>query len=131
MKPAGWVSVVVTALTGVLAVPVGLADSVRPSNKWRIEVEEGANNDGVLRFRVTPEGGTPVEVRVDIKDGRSENGVASDIEAALRAALPADTYHIESDDGEDVLVKKKTGPDFAIELLEDTVRGTHLDLDRE
>ena len=26
------------------------------SNKWRIEVKEGANNDGVARFEVTPEG---------------------------------------------------------------------------
>jgi len=55
--------------------------------------------------------------------------VADDV-GALVAALDATRYHIESDDGEDVLVKKKSGPDFAVELLEDTVKGTHIDVDR-
>jgi hypothetical protein len=126
-----WMPVAVATVAGALVASVTLADGVRPSNKWRIEINEGANNDGVLRFRVTPEGGTPVEVAVDVKEGRSENGVAADVQAALRAALPAENFHIETDDGEDVLVKKKAGPDFALELVEDTVKGTNVDVDRE
>jgi len=101
------------------------------SNKWRIEVKEGANNDGVARFRVTPKGAAPVEVTVNIKDGRSENGVAADVKNAFKAALDKKLYKVEGDDFEDVLVKKKSGPDFSLELVESTLKGTHFDLERE
>ena len=101
------------------------------SNKWRIEVKEGANNDGVARFRVTPKGEAAIDVTVNIKDGRSENGVARDVKNTFKAALDAKRFHVEGDDGEDVLVKKKGGPDFSIELVESTLKGTHFDLERE
>ena len=101
------------------------------SNKWRIEVKEGANNDGVARFRVTPKDGTPVEVTVNIKDGRSENGVAADVKNAFKAALDKKAYKVEGDDFEDVLVKKRSGPEFSIELVESTLKGTRFDLERE
>jgi hypothetical protein len=101
------------------------------SNKWRIEVKEGANNDGVARFRVTPKGEAAIDVTVNIKDGRSENGVARDVKNAFKAALDPKRFHVEGDDGEDVLVKKLGGPDFSIELVESTLKGTHFDLERE
>jgi hypothetical protein len=108
------------------------AAALKYSNKWRIEVKEGANNDGVLRFRMTPKGEAPIEVTVKVKDGRSENGVAQDVKNAFKAAVDASRYHVEGDDGEDVLVKTKgKGVDFALELLEDNIKGTHIDLDRE
>ncbi len=111
--------------------PAATAD-LKYSNKWRIEVKEGANNDGVLRFRVTPKGEAPVEIAVQIKDGRSENGVAQDVKNAFKAALDPKRYHVETDDGEDVLVKKKgNGVEIAIELLEDNIKGTHIDIERE
>jgi hypothetical protein len=115
-----------------LASTVGAqTDDLRYSNKWRIEIKEGANNDGVLRFQLTPKGGVATEIVVTLKDGRSENGVATDVENAFKAALDKKHFHVEKDDGEDVLVKKKGGPDFSIVLLEDTVKGTHVDLERE
>ncbi len=107
------------------------APSLKYSNKWRIEVKEGSNNDGVLRFRVTPEAGTPVDVAVELKKGRSENGVARDVRDAFRAALDTKIFKVEGDDFEDVLVKKRKGPDFSIELVESTVKGTRIDLERE
>jgi hypothetical protein len=129
------------ALLGLLALFAGqaaLAQEPAPaeqhlkySNKWRIQVKEGANNDGVLRFRVTPEGEAPTEVTVSLKDGRSENGCARDVKNAFKAALDPKRFHVEGDDGEDVLVKKKGGPNFALELVERTVKGTHVNLDRE
>ena len=147
MKLASFLSPAVLAAITILAVqsvraqePVpaepaasepAAAPSLKYSTKWRIEVKEGANNDGVARFRVTPKGGTPVEVTVNIKDGRSENGVASDVKNAFKAALDKKAYKVEGDDFEDVLVKKKGGPDFSIELLESTLKGTHFDLERE
>jgi hypothetical protein len=107
------------------------AAKLKYSNKWRIEVKEGANNDGVARFRLTPKGEAATEVTVNVKDGRSENGVAQDVKDAFKAALDPKRFHVESDDGEDVLVKKKGGPDFSMELLESTLKGTHFDLDKE
>jgi len=112
------------------ASPAASAD-LKYSNKWRIEVKEGANNDGVARFRVTPQGGTPVEVTVKIRDGRSENGVAADVKNAFKAALDKKIYKVEGDDFEDVLVKKRKGPEFSIELVESTLKGTRFDLERE
>jgi hypothetical protein len=101
------------------------------SNKWRLKVNKGADNDGVMTFRVTPKGGAPVEFPVSLKKGRGENGCASDIRDAFKVALDKKTYHVEVDDGEDVLVKKRKGPDFSIELVESTVEGTRIKFDRE
>jgi ATP-dependent helicase/nuclease subunit A len=78
-----------------------------------------------------PEGEAAIEVTVNIKDGRSENGVARDVKNTLKAALDPKRFHVEGDDGEDVLVKKKGGPDFSIVLVESTLKGTHFDLERE
>jgi hypothetical protein len=114
------------------AVAPAPAAALKYSNKWRIEVKEGANNDGVLRFRMTPKDGAAVEIAVKVKDGRSENGVAQDVKTAFKAAVDTSRYHVEGDDGEDVLVKAKgKGADFALELLEDNIKGTRIDLERE
>ena len=101
------------------------------SNRWRLEVSEGANNDGVMRLRVTPQGGTAIDIPVSLKDGRGEDGCARDIRDAFKQALDKDSYKIEIDDGEDVLVKVRKGPQIAIELVESTVKGTRVNLDRE
>ena len=119
------------ALAQDAAPAAAAAPDLKYSNKWRIEVKEGANNDGVARFRVTPQGEAPVEVNVAIKDGRSENGVASDVKNAFKAALDKKRFKVEGDDFEDVLVKKKSGPDFSIQLIESTLKGTHFDIERE
>jgi hypothetical protein len=108
-----------------------VAQELKLSNKWRIEVSEGANNDGTILFRVTPKDGTPSDVSVAIKKGRSEDGVAKDIKDAFRATLDEKAFHAEVDDGEDVLVKKKGGPDFEVKLVESTVEGTRINIDKE
>ena len=66
-----------------------------------------------------------------IKEGRSENGVSADVKKAFKAALDPKRFRVEGDDFEDVLVKKKDGPDFSIELVEETLKGTHFDVERE
>jgi len=118
------------AEAAVTVAPESFAD-LKYSNKWRIEVKEGANNDGVARFRVTPKDEAPIEVIVTIKEGRSENGVSADVKKAFKAALDPKRFRVEGDDFEDVLVKKKDGPDFSIELVEETLKGTHFDVERE
>jgi hypothetical protein len=49
----------------------------------------------------------------------------------LQPALDRKSYKVEIDDGEDVLVKKHKGPDFSIELVESTVKGTRVNFHRE
>ena len=101
------------------------------SNKWRVEVSESAKSDGTMLFRVTPKEGTPVEVTVSIKDGRGENNIAKDIRDAFKAALDPKSFHTETDDGEDVLLKKKKGPDFALVLVESTVEAVRINVEKE
>lgn len=107
------------------------APELHYSNKWRLEVSEGANNDGVMHFRVTPQGGEAIDIPVTLKDGRGEDGCARDIRDTFKKALDKDVYKVEVDDGEDVLVKVRKGPNVAIELVESTVKGTRVNLDRE
>ena len=102
------------------------------SNKWRIECSGGADSAGALQFRVTPEGGSPVNVSVRIEEGRSENGVARDIRDAFSEQLPKGSYSVETDDGEDVLIKKDLGePNFSVELVASDVEDVRVRLDRE
>jgi hypothetical protein len=109
-----------------------LADSaLKLSNKWRIEVSEGANSPGTLLFRVTPDQDSAVDVPVAIKDGRSENDVAKDIVAALRQSLDPKEYHVERDDGEDVLVKKHKEPKFELRLVSSDLKGTRVSVGKE
>jgi hypothetical protein len=119
------------ALGSLAAFAADEATAPSLSNKWRIEVSGGANSDGHFLFRVTPDQGTPVEVKVVIDDGRGENAVAGDIKRAMQKTLDGKTYKAEVDDGEDVLLKKKKGPDFAVELVESTVRNTKIHIEKE
>jgi hypothetical protein len=109
------------------------APKLHYSNRWRLQVSEGADNDGVMTFRFTPKDGAPVDIPVQLKKGRGEDGCARDIRDAFRKALDKKAYKIEVDDGEDVLVKKHLGhtPDFSIELVGSTVKGTRINFDRE
>ena len=107
------------------------APLLRHSNKWRLEVSEGANNEGVIRFRFTPKDGTAFEIPVNLKDGRGEDGVARDIRDTFKKSLDKDYYKVELDDGEDVLVKVRKGAPVAIEIAEQTVKGTRINLDPE
>ena len=115
-----------------LAVHAADAQKLDLSNKWRIQISEGAKSDGELRFLISPKDGTPLEVAVEIKDGRWENGIAKDIRDRLRQALDAKAFHVEVDDGEDVLVQKRgKAPRFELRLLESTVKATRIGIDKE
>jgi hypothetical protein len=111
--------------------PAAAPAKLNLSNKWRLEVSEGANNDGTMLFRFTPEGGTPQDVAVNLKKGRGEDGCARDIRDTFKAQLDKKIYKVEIDDGEDVLVKKRKGPNFEIKLVESTVKGTRVNVGKE
>lgn len=102
------------------------------SNKWRIECNHNAHSDGEIVFRIVPKGGAPTDVTVQIANGTSENNVARAIRDAFRAQLPEEAYHIETDDGEDVLVKKKHGAaNFELTLVSSTVDHVKFDIEKE
>jgi hypothetical protein len=123
----GFVGTLVLAASAVTAQDKALDYS----NKWRIEVDDRAQSDGTIQFRLTPKNGPPTDVTVNIVKGRGENDIARDIRDAMKSALDPKAYHVEVDDGEDVLVKKRKGSDFALELVQTTVMATKLDIEKE
>lgn len=69
---------------------------------------------------------------MQVQGGRGENGVARDIRDALAAQLSSGRFAVEVDDGEDVLLKRLDGqPDFALEVVQSSVPGTRVEMDRE
>ncbi len=76
------------------------------SNKWRLKVDGHASSAGTIQLIITPEGGTARQVEIPVAKDLHENHVARLIRDALKAAL-GKGYHVEIDDGEDVLVKRK------------------------
>lgn len=120
----------------IMAVVLMMASSslsaASPSNKWRLECSGKAHSDGTIVLRVTPEGGEPITAEIAIKDKTSENDVAKTLVKGLKAQLPNDSYHIERDDGEDVLVKKKMGKDnFLLEIVSNDVENVRVRLEKE
>lgn len=114
---------------------LGLASAAdaKPSNKWRIQCSSDADSSGVVTLRMTPKGAEAIEVSIAIAKDTGENKVARTIRDALKAdERVIKRYKLEVDDGEDVLVKKRRGePDFDLEVVENTVKGITLRLDRE
>jgi len=102
------------------------------SNKFRLECSGGADSDGVVTIVVTPDGGEPIETLTEVKKGTSENHVAKAIVEALKAQLPKDQFHIERDDGEDVLVKRHLGEArFRLAVTSLTVKGVRIKVKKE
>jgi len=119
------------ALASVAGI-VNADETVKASNKWRIEVSGNAESAGTIGLKVTPHEGTPVNVSVSVADRRGENDIAKDVRDALGAQLPAGRYRVEVDDGEDVLIKKAEGqPDFTVELASSSPKGVRLHVERE
>jgi hypothetical protein len=119
-------------VTAAIFLAASLAAQASPSNKWRLEFSGGADSDGSIVLRITPKGGAPIEASIDIEDGTGENHVAKTVVKGLKAQLPEDGYHVERDDGEDVLIKKRRGAaDFDLEIVSNTVKGVRIDPERE
>jgi hypothetical protein len=121
-----------TVLPALFLLAASMAVEAKPSNKWRLEFSGGADSDGAIVFRISPEGGAPIEATVDITKGTSENNVAKAVVKSLKAQLPKDGYHVERDDGEDVLIKKRRGsPNFDVEIVANGVEGVRIKPERK
>jgi hypothetical protein len=122
---------IVAVLTTCSGTPVA-GDNESLSNKWRIQVSEGAKSTGNMIFRITPKDGRAIDVDVGITEGARENKVASIIRDAMRVQLPGKDYKVEKDDGEDVLVKARgDAPRFALALISNNVKSVRIRLDKE
>ncbi len=114
-----------------LALLPGLALALPLENKWRLQFSGNAESAGEVVLAITPRGQEAIEVRVAIVEGTSENGVARAVRAGLREAIGED-FKVESDDGEDVLVKRRLGrPRFNVTTVAITAEGVRLNLDQE
>ena len=103
------------------------------SNKWRLQFSGNAESNGTIVMHITPKGGETIETRTDIKKGRSENHVAKDVVESLHDQLPHGHFHVERDDGEDVLIKRKHLDDarFDVKIVSNTVKGVRINPDKE
>lgn len=117
----------------LLAFVVAFGALASPSNKWRVQLGGSAKVDGEVELSFTPKGGTASSVVVAIPKGTHENGAARLVRDAVKAKFGKDVYKVETDDGEDVLVKKKRSstPDFEVIIVRNTAEGLRVSLDRE
>ncbi|MFC3551145.1 hypothetical protein ACFOLC_08940 [Lysobacter cavernae] len=124
-----WGAVLWVALLGlVLSVATAVAS---PSNKWRIKINHNARSDGAIVLTVTPKDEAATTVTVQVPKGTGEDRIAHLVRDALRAQL-GEHYHVEVDDGEDVLVKKHLGePNIDVALAQNTVKGVTVKFHRE
>lgn len=117
---------------GAAVALVSAAAVASPSNKWRLQFSGGANSDGSFVLKVTPTEGDVIEASVPIKKGLGENDVAQAVTKGLKAQLPKDLYKVERDDGEDVLLKRRSGkPKFDIEVVSFDVKGSRVSKQKE
>jgi hypothetical protein len=110
---------------------LAIGAQAEPSNKWRIKLNHTVDNDASIVFRVSPIDGTPIDVETKIPGGTGENKAAKMIRDSFKASL-GEGYHVETDDGEHVLVKRRRGtPDFDLTLVSSNATGLTIKLKRE
>ncbi len=118
--------------TSMLALAICATALANPSNKWRLQFSGSARTDGVIELKFSPVGGDSFTVTVDIPDNTSENHVAKLVVETLKEKLPSDGYHVERDDGEDVLIKARHGAaHFDLTIESNTVEHVRINRDRE
>ncbi len=126
------VPAVCLSLCLVLCLAMSASAQARLSNKWRLQFSGNAESDGVITLRFVPKKGVASVTETSIRKGKGENAVARAVVKSLQAQLPREQYHIERDDGEDVLVKRRFGAErFDVEIISITVKGVRINPDRE
>lgn len=126
IKSMLWLLVVATALFAMTS------QASNASNKWRIAINHAAKTAGEVEFSFVPDGGTASSLVVPIPAGTHENQAAHLIRDAIRNRYGRDVYHVELDDGEDVLVKvRHNTPDVDIILVRNTADGLSFHLSKE
>ncbi|MET0582210.1 MAG: hypothetical protein ABWY48_05370 [Pseudoxanthomonas sp.] len=86
----------------------------------------------MIELSVAPKDAAPTTLVVGIPARTSENRIAHLLRDALVAKFGKSVYHVEVDDGEDVLVKAKgSTPQFDLVVVRNTVDGVRLNVGKE
>jgi len=103
---------------------LAFAADTDPASKWRIQFNHKSDNDGVVSFRIAPvDGSAPIDVETKIPADTHENHAADILKDSLKASL-GKGYHVETDDGEDVLIKRRgKTPKFVVTMTSSTLTG--------
>ena len=116
----------------LLTLIVSATALAHPSNKWRLQFSGGSHSDGEIVLQFSPKGGEAFMVHIPVPADKSENTVAKIVTRVLREKLPSDAFHVERDDGEDVLIKKRHGTaDFDLIVVFNSVKHVRINPDRE
>jgi hypothetical protein len=117
-------------LTGTDVVPP--IPNLSYTDDYRISVDDDANSDGEIVFRVTTKDGTAKDVTVAIKKGTNENSVASAIKKAFVEQLGTKNYNIEMEDGENVIIERSGGKgDTSLVLVSNSVKNVDVKVHRD
>ena len=109
------------------------ADAATPAPKlsytddYRISVDDDANSDGEIVFRMTWKDGGSKDVTVPIKKGTNENEIARTIKAAFVEQIGTKKYNIEMEDGENVIIERSGGKgDTSLVLVSNSVKNVNV-----
>jgi hypothetical protein len=120
------------AASPAAAAPEASAKKLSYTDDYRISVDDDADTDGEIVFRVTPKGGTATDVKVAIKKGTSENEIARTIKRAFEDQLGTKEQNIEMEDGENVIIERSMGSkDISLVLVSSTVKGVDIKVHRD
>ncbi|HMN45115.1 MAG TPA: hypothetical protein PKE27_11100, partial [Povalibacter sp.] len=107
---------------GLFAVTAHAAEP-KPVSKWRIALNHTSDSDGAITFRIAPAGKDAIDVETKIPRNTGENHAAQILRDSLKASL-GEGYHVEVDDGEDVLIKRRGDtPKFIVTMVSSSVTG--------
>ena len=120
-------AVAAMALVGLASTPA----EAKPSNKWRLVVDGSTKTGGSVVLRITPVGGAPRDIETGVPPSTGENDVAKIITQNVKTAL-GEGYHVERDDWEAVLIKRRGDtPEFEVTLVSSSLEGVSFRLKRE
>jgi len=121
-----------TAIAAIVCVcSLAAAAHADPASKWRVSFSSRADNDGALTLHIAPEGGAAVDVETKITAKSSADKVAKTVRDSLRVSL-GEGYHVETDDGEDVVIKREgKTPKFDVTLANSTLTGLVVKIRKE
>jgi len=114
------------------AAPTASTEKLSYTDDYRISVDDDANSDGEIVFRVTNKDGTTKDVTVAIKKGTNENSVAGAIKKAFVEQIGTKDYNIEMEDGENVIIERSGGKgDTSLVLVSNSVKNVDVKVHRD
>ena len=114
------------------AAPTASTEKLSYTDDYRISVDDDANSDGEIVFRVTNKDGTAKDVTVAIQKGTNENSVAGAIKKAFVEQLGTKDYNIEMEDGENVIIERSGGKgDTSLVLVSNSVKNVDVKVHRD